>query len=83
MNLFSYLSTINRLWGNEDGSGVARFLTLGANHSSNTNLHIENPETVVERSISVPLDEVISAHLKVLFYLHDNRKYNITKSISF
>lgn len=74
MNLYSYLSTVNRLWNNEDGSGVARFIALNGNHAANPNLHIENPDSAVARGIPAPLDEVISCHLKVLFYLHDNRK---------
>lgn len=76
MNLYSYLSTVNRLWSNEDGTGVARFLTISGNHAANTNLHVENPESAVERSIPAPLDEVVSAHIKVLYYLHDNRNTN-------
>jgi len=72
MNFYSYLSTINRLWSNRDGAGVARFLTLSGNHASNPNLHIENPESSVERSIETPLDEVIIAHIKVLFHFNDN-----------
>lgn len=74
MNLYSYLSTVNRLWNNEDGTGVARFISLSGNHAVNPNLHIENPESAVARAIAAPLDEVIVCHLKVLFYLHDTRK---------
>lgn len=74
MNLYSYLSTVNRLWGNEDGTGVARFVTLNGNHAANPNMYVENPESSVERSIGSPLDEVIIAHIKVLFYLHTDRK---------
>lgn len=73
MNLYSFLSTLNRLWNNEDGTGVAKFLTINGKHSSNPNLHVENPESAVERNIPSPLDEVVSAHIKVLFYLHDIR----------
>lgn len=76
MNFYSYLSTISRLWSNRDGIGVARFVTLSGNHASNPNLHIENPESSVERSIESPLDEVIIAHIKVLYYLNENRKDN-------
>lgn len=74
MNLYNYLSTVNRLWNNEDGTGVSRFITLSGNHASNPNLHIENPDTAVERALVSPLDEVVSSHLKVLFYLYENRK---------
>jgi hypothetical protein len=74
MNLYNYLSTVNRLWGNEDGVGVARFVTMRGNHASNPNLHVETPENAVERAIASPLAEVIIYHLKVLFHLHDDRK---------
>jgi nuclear mRNA export protein PCID2/THP1 len=74
MNLYNYLQTVQRLWHNGDGNGVARFLTLNGNHVSQPNLHIENPENAVERQIQSPLEEVVSSHIKVLFYLHQNRK---------
>lgn len=74
MNLHTYLSTVSRLWGNGDGNGVARFITLNGNHASNSSLHIEDPDLAVERAIEAPLDEVISEHIKVLFYVYDNRK---------
>ncbi|CRK98791.1 CLUMA_CG012121, isoform A [Clunio marinus] len=72
MNLYNYLSTVNRLWNNEDGNGVSRFITINGNHSTNVNLHVENPDAAVERTIPTPLDEIISCHIKVLFYLHEN-----------
>jgi len=74
MNLYAYLTALNRLWNNDDGGGVSRFLSIYGNHSSNPNLHIENPDSAVERQIGAPLDEVVATHLRVLFYLHDNRK---------
>lgn len=86
MNLYTYLSTVNRLWNNEDGSSVARFITLGGNHTANPNLHIEHPDSATEKALASPLDEVICCHIKVLFYLHDNNrkscKMNFTKSLS-
>ena len=75
MNLYNYLQTIHRLWNNCDGSGVARFLTLSGKHISNQNLHIEHPENAVERQIDSPMEEVISSHIKVLYYLHQNREF--------
>lgn len=77
MNLHSYLSTVNRLWGNEDGNGVSRFMSLHGNHAGNPNLHVEYPDSAVERALPAPLDEVISAHIRVLFYLYDERKLKI------
>lgn len=78
MNLYSYLSTVNRLWNNEDGNGVARFIALNGNHASNANLQVEHPDMAIERSsIPSPLDEVINSHIKVLFYIHSDRKKTI------
>jgi hypothetical protein len=73
MNLFAYLNTVKRLWNNADG-GVARFVSLSGNHVPNTNLHLENPEGIVSRHIEAPLEDILVAHLKVLFYLHQERE---------
>jgi nuclear mRNA export protein PCID2/THP1 len=75
MNLYNYLSTINRLWNNEDGVGVARFITLSGNHAKNPNLHTDKPDEPVSRAIEPPLDEVVSFHLKVLYNLHSEREF--------
>ena len=75
MNLYQYLNAIGRLWNNGDGSGVSKFISLSGNHFSNRNLHLESPEGMIERHIDPPLDEVVNAHLKVLFYIHETRKY--------
>lgn len=75
MNLFNYLNTLDRLYSNCDGHAVSRFLSLDGNHILNPNLNrIEHPEASVERQIGSPLDEVIIAHIKVLFHLNENRK---------
>lgn len=81
MNFYNYLSTVNRLWNNDDGMGVARFITLSGNHASNPNLFVENPESGVARAIASPLDEVVVYHIKVLFYLHDNRKHKLKSDV--
>jgi nuclear mRNA export protein PCID2/THP1 len=74
MDFYNYLATLNRLWNNEDGQGVSRFITIRGKHASNPHLYVANPEPAVDRSIHVPLNDVVSAHIKVLFYLHENRK---------
>jgi hypothetical protein len=74
MNLYQYLNAVWRLWNNYDGSGVAKFISLTGNHTTNRNLHLDNPENAIERVMEPPLDEVLNSHLKVLFCLHDNRK---------
>lgn len=74
MSLYQYLNAVWRLWNNYDGSGVSKFISLSGNHTTNRNLHLESPENAIERIIEPPLDEVLNSHIKVLFYLHDNRK---------
>ena len=74
MNLFNYLSTINRLWNNEDGS-VAKFVSINGNHAKNPNLWVNNPQEGVSRVIQSPiLAEVLVNHLKVISYLNCDRK---------
>lgn len=80
MNLYTYLSTVSRLWNNGDGNGVSRFLTLQGNHVANQNLHVEDPEPIVRRSIEDPLDEVVTAHIRVLYHLYDDRKYKLNET---
>lgn len=75
MNLYNYLSTVHRLWNNEDGVGVARFITFSGNHAKVPNLHVRNPDDQVARTIQSPLDEVVSTHLKVLFHLYSDREF--------
>lgn len=74
MSLYQYLNAVSRLWNNDDGTGVSKFISLSGNHTENRNLHLESPENAIERVIEAPLDEVLNSHLKVLFHLHDNRK---------
>lgn len=75
MNLHQYLNAVGRLWNNYDGSAVSKFISLSGHHTKNRSLHIENPENSIERVMEPPLDEVISCHLKVLFYLNETRKF--------
>lgn len=76
MNLIQYLSTIGRLWNSYDGYSVSRFISLSGSHISNRNLHVEDAENLVSRYIKSPLDDVINAHLRVLYYMHESRKFN-------
>ena len=56
----------------------------GRNHIFNSNLNrIENPESAVERHVESPLDEVIIAHIKVLYHLNETRKYDLQLSFQF
>lgn len=73
-SLNNYLSGVQRAWAVQDGDTVASFLSLKDKHIMNRNLYLETPEDAVERQIDAPLDEIISAHLKVLYYLGLDRK---------
>lgn len=75
MNFNNYISTINRLWNNDDGVGVARFITLSGNHAKMSNLQLRNfDESTVSRTLVTPLDDIVINHIKVLFYLYSDRK---------
>ena len=83
VNLYQYLNAVWRLWNNFDGSGVSKFLSLNGNHIKNRNLQLENPESSIERVMEPPLAEVISCHLKVLFYLNESRKLILSHLFKF
>lgn len=42
----------------------------------NSNLYLQNPENAVNRLLESPIDEIVSAHIKVLYYLWLERKYD-------
>lgn len=69
MSLFHYLQQVLRVWDDYNGERIGRLLSLHDVHSENRNLYIEHPEAVVERQIDDPLAEIISSHIKVLYYL--------------
>lgn len=73
-NLNSYLNNVQRVWSAQDGHLIAQLISLKDRHVSNRNLHIEIPDNMVERILDPPIDEIVSAHLKVLYYLTCERK---------
>lgn len=70
----SYLNALQRSWSGKDGELVATLLSLRDRHSNNHHLQNENPENAVERICYAPLDEIVSAHIKVLYYLSRKRE---------
>uniref|UniRef100_A0AAG5D9M4 PCI domain-containing protein 2 homolog n=1 Tax=Anopheles atroparvus TaxID=41427 RepID=A0AAG5D9M4_ANOAO len=48
---------------------VARFISLKDYHVNNPNLYKETPDAAVRQRVVSPLDEIVSAHLKVLYHL--------------
>lgn len=73
-NVNTYLNAVQRTWTAQDGKLVATFLSLRDRHATNPNLQIEYPDNLVERILDPSIDEVLSAHIKVLFYLSCERK---------
>ncbi|TMW39509.1 hypothetical protein DOY81_015411, partial [Sarcophaga bullata] len=67
--LKNYLSNVHRAWTNGDGDQLASFISLKDKHIMNRNLYVQNPENAVGRILESPIDEIICAHLKVLYYL--------------
>lgn len=72
--LNNYLNNISRLWHSCDGDSLSMLLSLKDKHIMNRNLCVENPENVVVRVLDSPLDEIVIAHLKALYYLSVDRK---------
>lgn len=80
-SITTYLNAVQRTWAAQDGNLVATFLSLRDRHATNSNLHVEYPENLVERIVDPPIDEILSAHIKVLYYLASQcktiKKYQI------
>lgn len=74
-NISTYLNAVQRTWAAQDGHLVATFLSLRDRHANNPNLQMEYPENLVERILDPPIDEILSAHIKVLYYLAGERKF--------
>lgn len=68
-SLSSYLNSVQRAWSAQDGNLVASFVSLKDKHVLNRSLQIEMPENMVERMLDPPMDEIVSAHLRTLYYL--------------
>lgn len=73
-SLGTYLNSVQRAWSAQDGNLVASFVSLRDKHVSNRSLQIEMPDNMVERMMDPPIDEIVSAHLKVLYYLTCERE---------
>lgn len=69
MSFPHYLQLIERCWKNQDGNKIANFISLRHDHATYVNLQQDNPEEMVKRFVSVPFEEMVSCHLKCLYYL--------------
>lgn len=73
-NLATYLNSVQRAWHAQDGQLVASLVSLGGRHTPSRALHVETPDNMVERMLDQPIDEIVCAHLKVLYYLTCTRE---------
>lgn len=80
--LQNYLSNVERAWQVQDGHNVAAFLSLKDKHIMNRNLYIQSPEYECERILDSQIAEIVSSHLKVLFYLGSDGKLTISFDFS-
>ncbi|KAH8364430.1 hypothetical protein KR084_006958 [Drosophila pseudotakahashii] len=65
----NYLSGVLHAAQDYDGESLGTHLSLRDVHVQNHSLYIAQPEKLVDRFLKPPLDEVVSAHLKVLYHL--------------
>ncbi|KAF5284850.1 hypothetical protein FQR65_LT13402 [Abscondita terminalis] len=62
--LIHYLQSMDNYWKNQDGQVLAILVSLRHEHVINKDLMLEHPESMVERFIASPFNEIIVCHLK-------------------
>lgn len=72
-SITTYLNAVARTWHAQDGALVAQLISLRDRHATNPQLQVEFPETLVERTLDGPIDEILVEHIKVLYYLSRTR----------
>lgn len=73
-SISTYLNAVARTWHAQDGALVAQLISLRDRHATNSQLQIEFPESMIERILDAPIDEILVEHIKVLYYLSRTRK---------
>lgn len=73
-SITAYLNGVSRSWHAQDGLLVAQLVSLRDRHATNHQLQVEYPETLVDRILDAPIDEILIEHIKVLYYLSRSRK---------
>ncbi|XP_020803888.1 PCI domain-containing protein 2 homolog [Drosophila serrata] len=69
-NVEKYLTSVQEATIGNKSQVVGSFVSLRDNHVKNTSLYIAQPEEFIKKvGLMKPLDEVISAHLKVMYNL--------------
>lgn len=72
MSLAHYLQLLERCWKTQDGEKIGTFISLRHDHTTNSTLQQEKPENMVSRFISPPFDELVSYHLKCMYFIANN-----------
>ncbi|CAH1173774.1 unnamed protein product [Phaedon cochleariae] len=67
MTLAHFLQILDRSWRNQDGNKIAQFMSLRHDHAKYPNYQVEQPEGLVDRFLTSPLDELVCLHLKCLY----------------
>lgn len=74
MSISHYLQLIDRCWTSQDGPIVASLLSLKHDHVLSNTLHVERPESMVERFLEQPVYDIVVPHLKCLYCIY-NKDY--------
>lgn len=69
MSLVHYLQLLERYWKSQDGDKISQFLSLRSDHIANPLLQQDRAESMVERFVPAPFDELVSAHLRCIYNL--------------
>lgn len=70
----NYLIAVKFLLETEDGTNLARLLSLRDSHANDPHLQVELPDTLVKSLVAPPFDNIFVEHIKVLFYMSRSRK---------
>lgn len=68
-SLKNYLSEVLKATEASNGRALSTQLSLSDGHVRNQDLYLPQPEGLVKQFLKPPMDEAVSAHLKVLFHL--------------
>ncbi|GLH05000.1 hypothetical protein R5R35_006184 [Gryllus longicercus] len=71
LTLNQYLQQIDNAWRSRDGISLADFVSFRHAHVASSKLQMENPESSVERVLEPPMDEIVAAHLKCVWYVNN------------
>lgn len=65
----SYLYAIQRSWDVQNGKILADLLCLRDAHVHNKNFHSPVSNSLIERHLGSPIDEIVANHLTVIYFL--------------